>query len=149
MPVLTRVLDYDAKTNMHSYCVVADEYQFMFHFSGEMPKEQMRSVLAAHLDESEQNIALYLLNEPMSKDPASLAARLPGANQVVKHPVTGKDNLLHATIINLNDFHKWTREAIADWIETLDVVPVFEPKGEAAPMEAHVIMLKPIDGGTE
>lgn len=23
--------------------------------------------------------------------------------------------------IHLNDFHEWTREAIADWVETLDV----------------------------
>ena len=27
---------------------------------------------------------------------------------------------LHRTIIHLNDHHKWTREAIADWLDTLD-----------------------------
>lgn len=31
-----------------------------------------------------------------------------------------KDSPLRITIIHLNDHHKWTRERIADWLETLD-----------------------------
>jgi hypothetical protein len=50
---------------------------------------------------------------------------LPGVNEQVKHPVTGDYTTLARTIINLNDKHKWTREEIADWIETLDVDTTF------------------------
>lgn len=50
---------------------------------------------------------------------------LPGVNEQVKHPVTGGYTTLARTIINLNDYHKWTREAIADWIETLDIDTTF------------------------
>lgn len=32
----------------------------------------------------------------------------------------GTDGSLRSTIIHLNDHHKWTRERIADWLETLD-----------------------------
>ena len=41
-------------------------------------------------------------------------------NGVVKtatNPMTGQPTLLRHVIANLNDTHKWTREAIADWLE--------------------------------
>ena len=36
------------------------------------------------------------------------------------HPVTGDYLHLTSIIMNLNDVHGWTREAIADWLDTLD-----------------------------
>lgn len=51
---------------------------------------------------------------------------LPGITKVVKHPVSGDDISLFNAIISLNDKHKWTREQIADWIESLDEVPKFD-----------------------
>lgn len=39
-------------------------------------------------------------------------------------------------IIHLNDGHKWTREAIADWLETLDVDLSFAPPDQQ-PESAH------------
>jgi hypothetical protein len=33
---------------------------------------------------------------------------------------TGLNALLHGTVMHLNDKHKWTREHIADWLDTLD-----------------------------
>ena len=57
----------------------------------------------------------------------------PGLKALVKYP--GKsDNLsgfqltLERAIINLNDKEKWTREQIADWLETLDVDITFKTK---------------------
>ncbi len=47
--------------------------------------------------------------------------KLPGLREVVKHPVDGRMLELETAIINLNDSHQWTREQIADWLETLDV----------------------------
>lgn len=46
---------------------------------------------------------------------------LPGLKAQVKNPVTGYVSSLEETIIALNDTAKWSRERIADWLETLDV----------------------------
>lgn len=51
---------------------------------------------------------------------------LPGVNEVVKHPVTGDKRTIEYIIINLNDSHMWTRDQIADWLETLDVDLTFK-----------------------
>ena len=40
------------------------------------------------------------------------------------------DPFLQDTIIHLNDEHKWTREAIADWLETLDYDLTFKTPEE-------------------
>lgn len=49
------------------------------------------------------------------------AIDLPGVNEAVKHPITGDTHSLWSVIISLNDGHHWTRERIADWVETLDI----------------------------
>ncbi|URQ04714.1 hypothetical protein SEA_EMMA1919_108 [Streptomyces phage Emma1919] len=51
---------------------------------------------------------------------------LPGVREKVKHPVTGSENTLERVIISLNDQHKWTREEIADWLDTLDIDLTFK-----------------------
>lgn len=66
------------------------------------------------------------MNKPLHK---SIAAgpnmqdvnNLPGVTKEVKHPTTGDFCLIKDIIINLNDVQMWTREEIADWLETLDV----------------------------
>ncbi len=57
-------------------------------------------------------------------------SELPGVREVVKNPVTGAEATLESVIINLNDYHKWTREQIADWLETLDIDLQFKPKND-------------------
>ena len=59
-------------------------------------------------------------------DAAVLAELLPGVHGIHKNPVTGHSGTLMSIIMNLNDGQKWTREAIADWVETLDEVPYFD-----------------------
>lgn len=54
--------------------------------------------------------------------------QLPALDEMVKHPVTGQTAALRDVIINLNDISKWTREAIADWLETLDIDISFKTK---------------------
>lgn len=56
---------------------------------------------------------------PKSNSHADLSRYLPGVDLVVKHPVTGESNKLWNIVINLNDHYRWTREAIADWIESV------------------------------
>lgn len=50
-----------------------------------------------------------------------LSSALPGLATVVANPaVLGGDNTIAAVIINLNDVQGWSRERIADWLDTLD-----------------------------
>lgn len=48
-------------------------------------------------------------------------SKLPGVKEFVKCPVRGERKMLEDVIILLNDKHKWSREQIADWLETLDI----------------------------
>lgn len=50
-----------------------------------------------------------------------LSYELPGANEMVKHPVTNDIRPLRSVIMNLNDSHGWSRDQIADWVEALDL----------------------------
>lgn len=63
------------------------------------------------------------------KDIASLASAIPGIHQNVTHPETKQEGSLYHIIQELNDSHGWSREKIADWIETLDNPPKFEAPG--------------------
>lgn len=53
-----------------------------------------------------------------------LAQQLPGAMDYADCPECTPacyETPLYAIIMELNDFHHWTREQIADWLETLDI----------------------------
>lgn len=52
-----------------------------------------------------------------------LAELLPALYERVKCPMSCRrgDDELEAVIVHLNDYHKWTREAIADWLDTLNL----------------------------
>lgn len=58
-------------------------------------------------------------------------------NQKVKCPVTGRQGPLSNVVITLNDHHGWTREQIADWLETLDDQPKFTLESELEAAAAH------------
>ena len=62
--------------------------------------------------------------------PDRRVSQLPGLEEKVKNPETDSIQLLRYAIISLNDTYKWTREAIADWLETLDVDITFKVKNE-------------------
>ncbi len=47
--------------------------------------------------------------------------KLPGLTAIVKNPVTQREDELETVIITLNDINKWSRDKIADWLETLDI----------------------------
>jgi hypothetical protein len=51
----------------------------------------------------------------------SLAEILPNVRAMVRHPVTTSPVTLERAIVSLNDSHGWTRERIAEWLETLDL----------------------------
>lgn len=88
------------------------------------------------------NVTPFFNDKQVSYDtPYSLARQLPGIDMVVKNPKTGLQESLYSVIIRLNDGYKWSRDEIADWIETLDEVPVFE-----APEEDQKECLVTLDG---
>lgn len=45
---------------------------------------------------------------------------LPGLSTMAICPVCHEETSLKLVIISLNDIHQWSRDAIADWLETLD-----------------------------
>ena len=59
-----------------------------------------------------------------------LASHLPGVNEKVEHPLTKEITTVRYCIISLNDTYKWTREEIADWLETLDIDITFRSEDE-------------------
>lgn len=48
-----------------------------------------------------------------------LARELPGMNEVAQCPVCLNSDTLFINIQHINDKHKWPREAIADWLDSL------------------------------
>jgi hypothetical protein len=76
-------------------------------------------------------LSRVVLKDEKKEYPGSLATQLPGIFNTVKHPVSGHTVTIYHAIMSLNDSHKWSRERIADWIETLDEVPVFEAQEQA------------------
>ena len=50
-----------------------------------------------------------------------LARILPNVRAEVRHPVAKCPERLDRIIVSLNDAHGWTREQIADWLDTLDL----------------------------
>jgi len=51
-----------------------------------------------------------------------------------EHPTT----TIHLTMIHLNDKHRWTREAIADWVEQFEEKDVPTPQTVTVKEEIHV-----------
>lgn len=74
---------------------------------------------------------------------SSLARELPGFRQKEIHPIHKFEEELGEIIINLNDYHNWSFDQIADWIESLDNIPTFdipaEPEEEEVKNEAPPI----------
>lgn len=51
----------------------------------------------------------------------------------VRHPITLEKTVVYDVIVSLNDKYDWTREAIADWVEsvelgTMTMQPIVEEK---------------------
>lgn len=76
-------------------------------------------VSANHGNHIHHNPAAGVYSNSVGRSP--VVSKLPGIRKLVKHPVLKIDYYLEDAIINLNDSYKWTREQIADWLETLDI----------------------------
>lgn len=68
-------------------------------------------------------------NKPLYSqgDDAQSWSSHPVFQKQVQHPLnSSRTDTITNIIISLNDSQKWTREKIADWLETLDAQPTFE-----------------------
>lgn len=64
-------------------------------------------------------------------EPPVDVGKLPGVREDVKHPISGRQEMLWNVIVDLNDKRGWSRERIADWLETLDVDISFGSESES------------------
>lgn len=53
-------------------------------------------------------------------DVSTIATLWPVEQTKTAHPVTGRLDILGFNITSLNDVFGWTREQIADWVETIE-----------------------------
>jgi hypothetical protein len=69
----------------------------------------------------------YNLIVEESKSVPALIEGLPGIHQMAIHPVYRSVHSIKSIIFDLNDHHSdWSKNDIADWLDTLDNAPVFE-----------------------
>jgi hypothetical protein len=68
---------------------------------------------------------------PTFRDKAYTFSKADIFKQIVTNPVSKQPETLSYAIIKLNDKYKWTREEIADWIETLDAEINLTPQEES------------------
>ena len=63
----------------------------------------------------------------------TLVGVCPGMCNRVKCPEMDRPEPMHVStaVIHLNDHHKWSRERIADWLDTLDIDLTIRPKEDA------------------
>lgn len=64
--------------------------------------------------------------QPPAPEFAEMSHSLPGVREKVNapcdcHDLSGIQHTIRNIIMHLNDSHHWTRNAIADWLESLDV----------------------------
>lgn len=127
---------FDENSKRMWFRVITDDYSAEFtinekQYEAYKIKELLSGVFSDdeldYIDDQVRSVMHQYITPKHSKNSASeLAGDLPGINNRVKNPEEGTEDSLYSVIINLNDTHKWTRERIADWIESLDEVPVFE-----------------------
>ena len=65
-----------------------------------------------------QDVPQHVLGQEVAN---TLASVVPGLEQTVRHPITGAEVTVRTAVISLNDGHGWSREQIADWLDSLDV----------------------------
>lgn len=129
--------DFIAKSTEWVHAIISDKIDIKFkvnvkntetsEFSAFLTKNLGNVVSRDITDKIMENfVCTKEVLETKSDQPSFIANMLPGVNNIVEHPVSGKEQRLFDIIINLNDNHNWSREKVADWIDTLPEVPVFE-----------------------
>lgn len=108
---------WDADTNLFFQNVLTKEN-----------KDDVSAALAQKFGKQADGLIYAIKHFLFQINAQSLAGQIPKIHEVhAKHPVTGQQNSLYAIIIDLNDSHGWTREKIADWLDTLPDQPKFTP----------------------
>lgn len=95
--------------------------------------------------EAAKNSLTFVQGTSVSGDDtyAYLEAAIPGFMQMrAKHPrdPDGQEMPLRSIIVSLNDSYEWTREQVADWLETLDLDLTINPVDDAAMARAVAVV---------
>ena len=64
--------------------------------------------------------AFLAIGRGEEEDYSRIGEAWPMAYGDVVNPITGESHVLFGVIRELNDNHEWTRERIADWVETIE-----------------------------
>lgn len=128
------------------FSLTTDDYKLEFVITGTPEREKLSKRLSRWIPEENllwfvDRIVMTYGNYANMQSITDMAIQLPGMGQKEKHPVTSKIENLFNIIINLNDYHKWTREQIADWLETLDEIPTFDFPGEKKNAEKELFRI--------
>lgn len=116
----------------HFLCIVTTPQRYVVLKMEHAAQEKIKAYLEKFFDQEVVNKVIPLLpDHKLSQDVVSLSRQLPGIDQQAINPITKDKCSLWNIVIWLNDQAGWSRAAIADWIETLDVVPTFEVKENA------------------
>lgn len=130
------------------YDILFDRKLFK-NFNEDRSLAYLNTILPAKLAEKTNknlNAAFGKKKTTGSNDFSMAAKNLPGVDKIVKECPgckesgegdSGYDNTrLYNMIMHLNDSHQWSREKIADWIEShFDEVPAFQVKKEEENVE--------------
>ena len=115
-----RNLDYEYRTD-ETWIALA-----YVHYHPKMDEYVAKAKTLTHTDWGHGAIKIVGYPEPLPEKTASEVSRkLPGVSEFVKCPAcSGEDahtDVLREIIMELNDWCKWSREQIADWLDTLDI----------------------------
>lgn len=95
-----------------------------YHEPADIPNKKSFWVDDSVLQEVSLSVPKYSTpkSTPQKLPDKILAEKLPDLNKMTNCPSKscGKGFSISNVIIHLNDTHEWTRERIADWLETLD-----------------------------
>lgn len=121
---------YVAKGSAFQYMYIPEDSAHPIVQSWHAGKDMITPELTEALSSEElvrlnQFIKGYL-PKPLPPDFSSMAEQLPGVKQRVRCPCGSCNKQtfplpLRQVIIHLNDSEKWTRNQIADWLESLDI----------------------------
>lgn len=80
-------------------------------------RDVIRNFLAKNIENDGIKKPTFISNFPLE------AKSIKGIRDLALNPVTQRPATIYSIVIELNDTYKWTRERIADWLDTLDNCP--------------------------
>lgn len=115
-------------------------YKGKFRFTAHIKSAKFKLVWDALTEYEIETIWLYVADKlhqhfdykHVYDSPSGMVNSMDAMKMEVKHPIEDHTGTVDNIIINLNDGYKWSREKIADWLDTLDEQPMWEIGGDTS-----------------